>query len=117
LEECDLLGCIDRGLEPFGSHVKQTIYWKMMILHGSQRQGVIAHPGTFAKVIEEIMGGSAVGIEKSIIREIRKVFDLSVPKTETLVTAIDAARERIVPVSSERVSPQSIAYEVNARNE
>jgi len=101
LEEYDLLECIDKGLEPFGSSVKQTTYWNVTILHGSQRDGLIADPSVFAKVLEEIFGASAVGIEKSIIREIRKVFKLSVEDRETLTSAIVSARDQVVPVSSE----------------
>jgi hypothetical protein len=100
LEECDLLGCIDRGLEPFGSHVKQTIYWKMMILHCSHREGIINDPSIFVKVLQEIFGASAIGIEKSIVRELRKVFALSVEDRETLTSAIVAARDQVVLVGS-----------------
>ena len=94
--------CVDKGLEPFGSHVKQTIYWRMMILHGSQRDGVITNPSVFAKVLGEIFGASAIGIERSIIGEIRKVFDLPVEDRETLTGTIVAARERIIPVIARR---------------
>jgi len=107
LEEYDLLECIDKGLEPFGSNVKQTIYWNMTILHGSQRAGLIGDPSVFAKVLEEIFGASAVGIEKSIIREIRKVFKLSVEDRETLKSAIVSATDQVVPVSS-KIQPLAV---------
>ena len=113
LEEYDLMGCIDKGLEQFGSYAKQTIYWRMMILHGSQHDGVIANPSVLANVIKEIMGESSFGIEKSIIREIRKVFDLPVRNTDTLTNAINAAKEMIVPVSTEKAIPLTVACKVN----
>jgi len=115
LEEYDLLGCIDKGLEPFGSYVKQTIYWTMTILHGSQRDGIIADPSAFAKVLQEIFDESAIRIEKSIIREIRKIFALSVNDTETLTRAIAAATEQVVLVSSVRATP--LALVTNRRRE
>jgi len=100
LEEYDLLQCIDRGMERFGSYLKQTIYWRMTILYGSQREAVITNPEIFAKTIEEISDGSSVKIERSIIREIRKVFDLPVQDSETLCGAIAAARKQVVLVCS-----------------
>ena len=100
MEEYDLLGCIDKGLEPLGSHVKQTIYWKMTILHGSQREGIVANPSIFAKVLQEIFGEISMRIEKSIIKELGKVFELSVEDMKTLTSAIVAAREQVVLVGS-----------------
>ena len=59
LEEYDLLQCIDRGLDPFGSHVKQTIYWRMAILHGSSQGGIVANADAFARVLEDLFGDTA----------------------------------------------------------
>jgi hypothetical protein len=109
LEEYDLLKCIDNGLEPFGSHVKQTIYWRMMILHGSQREAVVAQPAVFVNVLREILADSSIGIEKSIILEITHVFKLKAKDRESLARAIEAAREQIVAVTTEKVGPLSVA--------
>jgi len=100
MEEYDLRQCIDKGLEPFGSQVKQTIYWRMLILHNSPQDCVIANPAIFADVMKELFGSSAIGIERSIIREIKKTFDLRMEDAETLTSAIDAAKEQVILVSS-----------------
>ena len=115
LEEYDLLECIDKGLQPFGTHVTQTIYWRLLILHGSQREGIITDPAAFAKMLREIFDESSIGIEKSIIREISKVFTLSDKDSETLATAIVAARGQVVLVSSVRTNP--LVAKAVARNQ
>ncbi|MGI0091454.1 MAG: hypothetical protein ACREBS_07075 [Nitrososphaerales archaeon] len=100
MEEYDVLRCIDKGLEPFGSHVKQTIFWRMAILHDSTQSRVIANPGILSIVLHELLGDSASGIEKSIIKEIRRVFDLSVEESRTLTDAITSATKQVILVSS-----------------
>lgn len=72
MEEYDLLQCIDKALDGYGSSVKNAIFWRMAILHNSTRNEVISDPTILARVIEETFGSSTKGIEMSIISEINK---------------------------------------------
>lgn len=100
MEEYDLLQCIDRALDEFGSSTKNTIFWRMTVLHNSNRSEVISDPRIFVGVIEELLGNSAPAIKKAIIREIRKKFDLSMSEVPTLEAAIEVAREQVAGASS-----------------
>jgi hypothetical protein len=98
MEEFDLLQCIDKGLEPFGLNVKQSIYWKMSILHNFSREEMIENPQLLVDIIKETLGDSAVEVEKSIIREIRTSFGISPEESESLIGAVGGAKKQIIGV-------------------
>ena len=74
MEEYDLLQCIDKGLEPFGSNVKQSIFWKMCILHNYSRVEVLDNPELLVNVIRETLGDSSAAVEESVANEITRKF-------------------------------------------
>lgn len=92
MEEHDLLGCIDKALDSFGPTVRQTVFWKMIILHNKSGAEVITDPDVFVQVLNETFSDSSAKIQESIVREIRKTFDL---QEDTLVSAVTAAREKM----------------------
>lgn len=96
MEEYDLLQCIDKALDSFGSSVKNAIFWRMTILHNSSRNEVISDPCIFANVIEETFGTSAKGIEIAIIKELSKKFGLSAKGNRSLVDAINDAKSQVI---------------------
>ena len=100
MEEYDLIRCIDKALDQFGSSVKNAIFWRMSILHKSNTSEVISDPAVLTGVIEEMFSDSAPEIEKSIIDEIRKVFDLSFEETSSLAVAVSAARQQVIATVS-----------------
>jgi len=98
MEEYDLLQCIDRGMEPFGSNIKQSIYWKMSILHNYSKEEVIENPILLVNVIRETLGDSSIALEKSIVKEIRLSFDLTRDDSKDLVETIENAKRQIITV-------------------
>ena len=100
MEEYDLIRCIDKALDQFGSSVKNAIFWRMSILHKSNTSEVISDPAVLTGVIEEMFSDSATEIEKSIIDEIIKVFDLSFEETSSLAVAVSAARQQVIATVS-----------------
>ncbi len=98
MEEYDLLQCVDKGLDPFGTNVKQSIYWKMSILHNYPRNEVIENPDLFLAVIRETLSDSAISVEESITRQVRIAFDLPAENARTLKEAITNARRQIISV-------------------
>jgi len=94
MEEYDLLQCIDKGLEPFGSNVKQSIFWKMSILHNYSRTEVIENPELLTDVIRETLSDSSIAVEESITNEIRQKFTIPYKESESLVDVIRSARDR-----------------------
>jgi hypothetical protein len=98
MEEFDLLQCIDKGLDQFGTNVKQSIYWKMSILHNYTRNEIIENPDLFLKVIRETLSDSAISVEESIARQIRMKFDLPNENAQNLKEAIVSAKRQIINV-------------------
>lgn len=89
--------CVDRGLESFGSHAKQTIYWRITILHNSLHSCVVEHPELFSDILHQLFGDTGYVAEAAIIRELRKTFDLKGMDIQTLAEALVHAREQIAP--------------------
>lgn len=98
MEEYDLLQCIEKGLEPFGSHVKQSIFWKMSILHNYSRNEVSENPGLLTSVIKETLNDSSAAVEDSIAAEIRKKFNLPYKEAQNMGDAIKLAKRQIIGV-------------------
>jgi len=107
MEEYDLLQCIDKGLEPFGTHVKQSIYWKMSILHNYSRNEVIENPELFTSVIRETLSDSSVAVEESIVREIRGKFNIPYKESMSVVDAIMNAKRQIISIYPHSVTISS----------
>jgi len=104
MEEYDLLQCIEKGLEPFGTHVKQSIYWKMSIVHNYARNEVIENPELLASVIRETLSDSSPAVEQSIASEIRRKFDLPTEESRTMVDAIVNAKSMVIDVFTSTVT-------------
>jgi hypothetical protein len=100
MEDYDLLKCVDRALDKFGTSVKQTIYWKITILHGSLQNAIVENPSIFIGVLHDIFRDSSIGVERSIVEEIRTVFTFVEGEVvESLGDALKLAKEQITPTS------------------
>jgi hypothetical protein len=77
MEMYDLLQCVDRALDKFGSNTKQATYWTLMTKEGISSDRIVFNPAALSRILAEIFGedGSKI-VEKAIIKEIKKVFDL-----------------------------------------
>ena len=98
MEQYDLLQCVDKGLDPFGSNVKQSIYWKMSILHNYSRNEIIENPDLLQQVIRETLNDSAISVEESITRQIRLKFGLTEESATNLKEAITTAKRQIINI-------------------
>jgi hypothetical protein len=98
MEEYDLLQCIEKGIEPFGSHVKQSIFWKMSILHNYSRNEISENPGILMSVIRETLSDSSLAVEDSIAKEIRTKFNLPYEESQNMMDAIKCAKRQIIGV-------------------
>ena len=106
MEEYDLIQCIDKALDGYGSSVKNAIFWRMTMFHKSSRnEATISDPAILSRVINEAFGSSAKGIEASIISEINKKFDLSARGVRSLVDAITEAKRQVITTLSPEPFP------------
>ncbi len=97
MEEYDVLQCVDKGLDLLGSHIRQTIYWRISILHNSAHSCIVENPAVFVKILHELFGDSSYGVEKAIIKELRRVFELERTETVDLEQALLSVRNQITP--------------------
>jgi hypothetical protein len=105
MEMYDLLQCVDRALDKFGSNTKQATYWTLMTKEGISSDRIVQNPDAFSGILAEIFGeeGSKI-VEKAIIKEIKKTFSLENPSSYyTLNDAFDIAC-RDMPGISEAIS-------------
>ncbi len=82
MEMYDLLQCIERALDKFGSNAKQATYWALMTKEGVSWENILTNPDPLMRVLSEIFGvdGSKL-VEREMVKEIKKVFSLQNPST------------------------------------
>lgn len=96
MENRDLLQCVENGLDTLGSSVKSAIFWRMYARHNAEKSEVVSNPTVLTQVIQEIFHSSTPIVEKSVIREINKVFHLSLQESDGLAETIAAARKLVI---------------------
>jgi hypothetical protein len=105
LEMYDLLQCIERALDKFGSNAKQATYWALMTKEGVSWENILTDPEPLMRVLGEIFGaeGSSL-VERQIVKEIKQVFPLeNSAHTYTITAALEIARRSLTGVSEKPV--------------
>jgi hypothetical protein len=105
MELYDLLQCVDRALDKFGSNTKQATYWTLMTKEGISSDRIVSNPDALSRILAEIFGedGSKI-VEKAIIKEIKKVFDLENPSSYYSLTDAFEIACRDMPGISQTIS-------------
>ncbi len=101
MEMYDLLQCVDRALDQFGSNAKQATYWALMTKEGISSDRIVSSPEALSRILAEIFGddGSKI-VEKTIVKEIKKVFSLESPSSSyKLDEALEGARREMTGIS------------------
>ena len=100
LEMYDLLQCVDRGLDSFGTNMKQAVYWTMMSNAAISCDKIVSNPDAFIKALREVFRDAYPLAERSIIREMKKTFDLrGVPSSYNIVDAFELASKEITEIT------------------
>jgi hypothetical protein len=84
---------IDRGLDNFGSGVKEIVYFRMKQEIEMDRSDIVNKPEVFETFLDEMFGQGARTIEKTILKIIEDDFGIQHPLS--LSDAIKQARSRI----------------------
>ena len=101
MEMYDLLQCIERALDKFGSNAKQATYWALMTKEGVSWENILTNPEPLKRVLSEIFGaeGSSL-VERQIVEEIKKEFSLeNAASTYSISNAFEIARENMTGMS------------------
>ena len=100
MEMYDLLQCVDRGLDSFGSNMKQAVYWQLMSKEAISSDRILYNPEAFVRALKEIFGSGYPLAERAIVKEIRRVFQLQVrPRSYSLDEVFDIVSKDITEVS------------------
>ena len=96
----DLLQCVDRGLDTFGSNIKQAAYWELMSREGVSSDRILPNPEAFVRALKQVFGTGYPLAERSIVREIKRTFELDSPiSSYTIPEAFEIASKFITEVS------------------
>ena len=78
-DECDLLLCVNAGLDAFGLNMKNAIFTELGADAEMSPTELLSDPEAFENALKKVFGEGYVLAERSIIREMKKKFDLSAP--------------------------------------
>ncbi len=99
MEIYDLLQCVDRGLDSFGSNMRQAVYWRLMSDEALPSDKILENPEAFVRVLKAIFGSGYPLAERSIVREIKKTFHLNLPPQCNISDTFELASKEITLVS------------------
>jgi len=99
MEMYDLLQCVDRGLDVFGTNMKQAVYWSLMSKEAISSDRILSNPEAFVRSLKEIFGNGYPLAERSIVKEMKKTFELSKPSSSyNILEAFDIVSKDITDV-------------------
>jgi hypothetical protein len=100
MEMYDLLQCVDRGLDTFGTNMKQAVYWSLMSKEAISSDRILSNPEAFVRALKEIFGNGFPLAERSIVKELKKTFELRNPtSTYTILKAFEIVGRDITSVA------------------
>jgi hypothetical protein len=76
MESYDLLQCIDRVLDDYGSSAKQAVYLILALRKGIPYESIIKDPSALTAILQEVFDESSNIVKMAIAKEIMTVFDL-----------------------------------------
>jgi hypothetical protein len=100
MEMYDLLQCVDRGLDAFGSNMKQAVYWSLMSKEAISSDRILSNPEAFVRALKEIFGNGFQLAQRSIVKEMKKTFELNLPSgSYDILEAFEIVSKDITEVS------------------
>jgi len=94
--ESKLLDCIDRGLDVFGTSVKNVIYFRFKTIYNSERSEIPRKPELFSESLRVFFGERGHHVDMAIVASLVDTFKLTeVTYSDSLVRAINEARKRL----------------------
>jgi len=103
----DLRSCVDRGLDSFGSNMKQAVYWALMSKESISSDEILANPEAFIRILEGVFSSGYPLAQRAIVKEIKKTFSIDIqPGNYNLLEAFELASKQItnLPVGGITIS-------------
>jgi hypothetical protein len=106
METYDLIKCVDRALDEYGSSAKQAVYLTLSLKKSASFEEVVLHdPAMLVAVLHDVFDESSEIVKRSIIAEIKAVFGLKKPcNAYQLEDALGVAFRRLSGVSPLQVT-------------
>jgi len=105
LDEMALLECIDEGLGVLGRDAERKVYWRLLLIekmkeNGASDRGILRNPEGFLGAVEATFGIGAWAIERAIVVEIKRRFQLQDVESSNLAVVIKAGMHKISEIQN-----------------
>jgi hypothetical protein len=87
-----ILKGIDSGLDSFGDNVRTIFYLEMEKYYQFDRNKILEHPEEFVKSISRFFTVGSSLVERSIGREILRIFDIPLCPSITVLSALEIVK-------------------------
>ena len=91
-----VLQSVDGALDILGSDGKSVVFWLWKSKRNMLKEQIPSHIGEFSKLLNETFGAGTRIIEKHIVGEIERSFDLH-DGIASMSTAVQMAKEKFAP--------------------
>jgi hypothetical protein len=88
-----VLGCIDTGLGSIGMAGREAVYWFLAQKLGLKREGIPDHSNEFLEALKNLFGQGAGILEKTIVRQLRETFNITLGENLGEVLALIKRRD------------------------
>jgi hypothetical protein len=88
-----VLGCIDSGLGSIGRAGREAVYWYLVQKLGLKREGIPDHSNEFLEALRSLFGQGAGILEKTIVRQLRETFNITMGENLEEVFALIKRRD------------------------
>lgn len=84
----DISQCIDVGLDTIGASSKKIVYWYLSQKRNLRREKIPENPSVFLEALKTLFGQGAGILERTITRELRRTFNITMGETLEEVLAL-----------------------------
>jgi len=88
----DILRGIDKGLDAFGENVRTVFYSEMETRYQIGRNKILEHPEEFVGAISRFFTVGSSLVERSIGREILRIFDIPLCPSINFLSAMEIVK-------------------------
>lgn len=89
----DISQCIDAGLDTIGASSKKIVYWYLSQKRNLKREKIPDDPAAFLEALRTLFGQGAGILERTITRELRQAFNITMGENLEEVLALIRRRD------------------------
>ena len=95
-----VLQCFDSGLDSIGGTGKKVVYWYLAQKRHLIREKVPDNPAEFLEALKGLFGQGAGILERTIVRELKKSFNITLSEGLVEVLALIKQKDQSIPFES-----------------